>query len=111
MKNRVWIFSLLGAFMSYSIPSQTAQICPSLSIEAKKIKSGIYRHYKGNLYRVVGVGLHEETHEELVMYQALYGNFEWWVRSLEKFIEEVEYEGKTQPRFSFVGVVKNDGCC
>ncbi|MEK6858745.1 MAG: DUF1653 domain-containing protein [Nanoarchaeota archaeon] len=75
------------------------------------VKLGIYRHYKGNRYRVLGVGKHSETHEELVIYQALYENHHGmgslWVRPLAMFIEEVELEGIKQPRFRFVEAEKD----
>ena len=71
----------------------------------EKVKPGIYRHSKsGNEYRVLGVGKHSETLEELVLYEALYDNREskLWVRPLQMFTEVVEIEGKSVPRFVFV---------
>lgn len=62
---------------------------------------GIYRHYKGNFYRVIGAARHTETLEELVVYQSLYGDFGIWVRPLSMFLEEVEWEGRAVPRFVF----------
>ncbi len=66
-----------------------------------KIKLGRYRHYKGKEYQVIGVARHSETLEELVVYQALYGEGELWVRPLSMFLEEVEVDGKKMPRFEF----------
>ena len=60
---------------------------------------GIYRHYKGALYRVLGHVQHSETLEILVFYQALYGDFGFWVRPVAMF-GMVEVEGKQVPRFS-----------
>jgi len=73
-----------------------------------EIKKGIYRHYKGKLYRVLGVGRHSETLEEIVVYQALYESEEFgkdaiWVRPLKMFIEDVEVDGKKVKRFEFAG--------
>lgn len=69
---------------------------------------GIYRHYKGNLYRVTAVGRHSETEEPLVIYQGLYGSPEfgnrpWWVRPLASFQETVDVNGVTRPRFTYLG--------
>lgn len=47
------------------------------------IKLGLYRHYKGNLYQVIGLARHSETLEFLVVYQALYGSYGIWVRPFE----------------------------
>ncbi len=66
------------------------------------LKPGRYRHYKGSDYQVIDVARHSETEEWLVVYRTLYGDFDLWVRPLEMFIEEVEVEGKTLPRFTFV---------
>ena len=68
-----------------------------------KIKNGKYRHYKGNDYEVVGVALHSETEEELVVYRPLYGERGLWVRPLEMFTEEIELDGKKILRFEFIG--------
>lgn len=63
---------------------------------------GKYQHYKGNFYRVEGIAIHSETEEEMVIYRPLYGAGLLWVRPLTMFIEDVEIEGKIQPRFAFV---------
>lgn len=65
-------------------------------------KSGKYRYYKGKEYQVFGVAKHSETSEELVVYKALYGKGQIWVRPLKMFLEKVEIDGKKIPRFSFV---------
>lgn len=56
-----------------------------------KIK-GIYRHFKGDLYLVEDVARHSETDEKLVVYRKLYGDCSLWVRPLELFLSEVDYE-------------------
>jgi 8-oxo-dGTP diphosphatase len=68
------------------------------------VQPGIYRHYKGNLYRVIGVAAHSETEEGLVVYEALYNNprSRLWVRPASMFIQNVEVDGKPQPRFEYV---------
>lgn len=67
-----------------------------------KIKTGIYKHYKGEKYEVIGIARHSETLEELVVYRALYGSNELWIRPLSMFTEEVEINGKKIPRFLFI---------
>lgn len=69
----------------------------------ERIKLGIYEHYKGNKYRVIGVARHSESLEELVVYEALYGDGGLYVRPLRMFLEEVQIEGKAIPRFRFLG--------
>ncbi len=60
-----------------------------------KIKSGIYEHFKGKRYKVLGVAKHSE---------ALYDNelAKLWVRPLSMFLEEVEAGGQRVPRFKFI---------
>ena len=64
---------------------------------------GLYRHYKGNDYRVLGLARHSETLAPLVVYQALYGERGLWVRPAAMFIESVLIAGQSQPRFRRVG--------
>ena len=67
-----------------------------------EIKKGKYRHFKGNLYEVLGVAKHSETLEEMVVYRALYGEKEIWVRPISMWNEIVERDGKSFPRFTFI---------
>ncbi|CAH1042071.1 MULTISPECIES: DUF1653 domain-containing protein [unclassified Halomonas] len=61
---------------------------------------GIYRHYKGSLYEVLGTAQHSETEEVLVVYRALYGDYGLWVRPLTMFTESVNKDSQPQPRFA-----------
>jgi hypothetical protein len=61
--------------------------------------AGIYRHYKGQRYRVLGTARHSETLEPLVVYQALYGEHGLWVRPLAMFCETIERDGAPIARF------------
>ena len=54
----------------------------------------IYKHYKGNKYKVLGIANHSETLQEMVVYQALYGEMGVWVRPLSMWSEEVSVDGK-----------------
>ena len=58
-----------------------------------------YRHFKGNEYLVLHLAKHSETLEDLVVYQALYGDYGIWVRPLSMFMEQVEVQGKLVNRF------------
>lgn len=51
---------------------------------------GIYRHFKGNEYEILGVAHHSETEEPFVVYRALYGDYGLWVRPFEMFCEKVD---------------------
>ncbi|WVV48855.1 DUF1653 domain-containing protein [Pseudomonas sp. NA13] len=66
------------------------------------IQPGLYQHYKGPQYRVFSVARHSETEEEVVFYQALYGDYGFWVRPLSMFEESVEVDGEQVPRFALV---------
>ncbi|GAA2073171.1 DUF1653 domain-containing protein [Microbacterium hatanonis] len=63
------------------------------------IEPGIYEHFKGRRYEVVGVGAHSETEEPFVFYRALYGDYGFWVRPAAMFTEAVERDGYVGPRF------------
>jgi len=67
-----------------------------------KVEPGLYQHYKGPQYRVFNVARHSETEEEVVFYQALYGDYGFWVRPLSMFLESVEVDGEQVPRFALV---------
>ncbi len=62
-----------------------------------------YRHFKGNIYKLIGIAKDSETLEEMVVYQAMYGEGQLWVRPKEMFFEEVERDGKRMPRFHEIG--------
>ena len=67
------------------------------------IQLGRYQHYKGKEYTVIGVARHSETEEELVVYFQEYGDRGLWVRPKTMFLENVEVDGMTLPRFRYVG--------
>jgi len=66
------------------------------------VKKGIYRHYKGNFYKVVGTAVHSESLEDMVIYRALYGERGMWVRPASMWNELVHVDGKTVHRFARV---------
>ena len=68
-----------------------------------EIKTGKYRHFKGNVYEVLGVASHSETGEEYVVYKALYGEQKLWIRPKMMFIEKIERDGVAVPRFEYLG--------
>ncbi len=70
------------------------------------LKKGIYQHYKGKRYEVLGVAKHSETLEEMVVYQALYEGRGIWVRPLKMFQESVQTKEGLVPRFKYVGQIK-----
>ena len=72
-------------------------------LSKKIIVGGNYEHYKGMKCRVLGVALHSETLEEMVVYQHLDGEKMIWVRPLLMFLEEVEINGVKRARFKYVG--------
>ena len=59
-----------------------------MEIKVKKI----YKHFKGDLYFVEDIAIHSETGEKYVVYRALYGNNDLWVRPKEMFLSEVDHE-------------------
>ena len=67
------------------------------------IKIGKYEHCKGGQYEVLGIAKHSETMEEFVVYKALYGEGDLWIRPIKMFLEEVEFGGKKVPRFKYIG--------
>lgn len=68
-----------------------------------EIRIGHYRHFKGNEYEVLCLARHSETLETMVVYRALYGAGEVWVRPASMWNETVERNGRQQPRFTYIG--------
>ena len=66
------------------------------------IIGGIYRHFKGNLYKVLHIAKHSETEALMVVYQKLYGDHDIWVRPLEMFLDYKEVDGNLVKRFEEV---------
>jgi hypothetical protein len=71
--------------------------------DPEAMKPGIYEHYKGESYQVIGVARHSENGQRLVVYKRTDNAGGWWVRPLDMFTEEVEVNGKKVPRFRFIG--------
>lgn len=72
-----------------------------------ELKKGTYRHYKGNLYEVIGVARHSETEEVFALYRPLYnlkekGEHQYWIRPIAMFTENIVVDGKLQPRFALI---------
>lgn len=91
---------------SYSIPKDSSKY--AITQTGAKVQLGIYRHYKGLLYQVVGVCRHTESEEDLVYYRSLYGQYEFWARPVDMFFETVDFEDGREscPRFIFVEEVQ-----
>lgn len=71
------------------------------------MKLGKYKHYKGNVYEVIGVALDSDSYEKVVVYRGMYdskefGNNPLWVKNLTGFLENVEWEGEVVPRFRYL---------
>ena len=64
-----------------------------------------YRHFKGNIYKLIGIAKDSETLEEMVVYQAMYGEGQLWIRPKEEFYGKVERDGKVVERFQEVADV------
>lgn len=75
---------------------------PPLSDDARSLRIGLYRHYKGGMYDVLGVARHSETLEELVVYRARKDG-SLWLRPLGMFLESMEVDGRTVQRFERTG--------
>jgi len=70
---------------------------------SETIKPGRYRHFKGKEYEVLYIATNSETHEEMVVYRALYGERGVWVRPASMWNEVIERDGKTYRRFTYIG--------
>ena len=86
------------AIVSDKVEKTENKECEKLEIQ--EITLGKYRHFKGNEYEVVGFAKDSETTEKVVIYKALYGDQELWVRPYEMFREIIERDGKKIRRFT-----------
>ncbi len=68
----------------------------------RELKLGKYRHFKGKEYEVIGLAKHSETLEELVVYRALYGKQQLWVRPKQMFFKKINVGGREIYRFEFI---------
>jgi len=68
-----------------------------------KIPKGLYKHFKGNIYKVLDTAKHSETLEEHVVYVSMNNETELWVRPASMFLEVIERDGKRFQRFEFLG--------
>ena len=68
-----------------------------------ELKTGKYRHFKGNEYELIGIARHSETMEPIVVNRALYGEQGLWVRPASMWTETVERDGYCGPRFQYIG--------
>lgn len=66
------------------------------------IRAGTYQHFKGNLYKVIGIAKHSETLEMMVVYRSQGSDHDLWVRPFKMFTEIVEKDGEKMPRFKYL---------
>lgn len=71
-------------------------------MEQPKVAPGVYRHFKGNLYEVIGVARDVDGRATFVIYRPLYGDRELVARRLEEFTETVHRGAEPEPRFRHV---------
>lgn len=82
------------------MPIANDEVLKPFSDQAKLLIEGaIYEHYKGKRYKILCTGRNSETLEESVVYQAEYGDNDVWIRPLSMFLENIDLDGKVQPRF------------
>lgn len=99
--------------MAPKYPKALAPLLAQGSDAMPELKLGKYRHFRNRKsYQVIDVAMHTETREKMVIYKALYDCLElaadfgpnpYFVRPYNMFIENVEHEGKTVPRFEYLG--------
>lgn len=74
------------------------------SVSVITLQPGVYRHFKGGEYKLIGVAVQTETSEHLVVYQQRYNDEVIFARPITMFTDEVTVDGKLVPRFAFVGL-------
>jgi Protein of unknown function (DUF1653) len=88
---------------SLTTPSPDLAAAPLAPIDpALQALPGLYRHYKGRLYQVLGTARHSESLEPMTVYRALYGEQGLWVRPAAMFAEQISIDGVQRKRFEKV---------
>lgn len=90
----------IGDYVIFASDIEKVEFLPTLEEAEAAIPPGIYRHFKGNEYEVMGIARHSETGETMVVYKALYGEGGIWVRPASMWNETVERDGQKFKRFS-----------
>ena len=74
-----------------------------LSEQAQNFKHGVYKHFKGGIYKTICIGRSSEARDqEFVVYQSL-DRGHTWIRPLPMFLENVDRDGYMGPRFTYIG--------
>lgn len=84
------------------VSSTKLKLCYNWLMKNELHIGGTYLHYKGSKYVVEGLATHSETLEEMVVYRAIYGDGELWVRPKQMFLENIEKDGKIIQRFKLI---------
>lgn len=73
--------------------------------KSREVLCGVYQHYKGEYYLVLGLAAHSETKEQFIVYVPLYAREgpRMFIRPEKMFFEKIEIDGKKQPRFNYIG--------
>jgi cyclomaltodextrinase / maltogenic alpha-amylase / neopullulanase len=69
------------------------------------ITAGRYRHYKGKVYKVIGIAKHSDTLEQMVVFRAVEDERQLWCQPLEEFKGKVRHEGSMVPMFEYLGAL------
>ena len=102
---------VVRAFCEKGISVKTNFQLSEKCVVPEEWKAGIghdFRHYKGKMYRLLGLAPHSETLEPMAVYQLLYGDFGLWVRPAKMFFEEIEVDGRRMRRFELLDSMTPD---
>ena len=86
-------FKECAKIVAFSKKIAKPRLTPSTNI------TGVYQHFKGKQYEVLGVGVDQQNDESFVLYQQLYEPFHFWIRPYDMFFEATMHQGKSVPRF------------